>query len=119
LGAEELSSLFDELIAVAGVLELTVRHLGVFIPDADDKGCCGFCNASTTAAFSTEVSTLGFGVVLDEHELLSAHSDSCFTWFSVAFGCALCSLELVDIDCLLRSIFQLQVELVARKLEPC
>ena len=80
-GSEEvLGDGDDVLLAVSGILGLSIAHWHVFAPDSDENGLSGFGDASTTTSLSGEDAVFDSIVFigLQKHVLLVADSDSAF-----------------------------------------
>ena len=109
---------FGELIAVTRILHLLVGHDASLVPDADDDALSSSNNAGTTTALSGKVDRVILGVVLDEHVLLVGDSDTSLRALSVALGGLKDTLELIDGDLLLGSIFLREIVLIGVECEP-
>tara|TARA_B110000503_G_C6968229_1_gene338090 strand:+ start:92 stop:703 length:612 start_codon:yes stop_codon:yes gene_type:complete len=108
------------LLAVTGVLGLTIAHWHVFTPDTDENSLAGFGDAGTTTSLSGENAVLDSIVLVVDHEhvLLVADSNSAvLSSLSVSVSGLHASVELVAWNLLGGSIFLHQVELVVSKLE--
>ncbi len=110
--SEVLGHALDEVIAVAGILELAIGHGGGLVPASDDDALGSSDGAGTTAALSSEVDGVVLGVVLDEHVLLVGDSDAGLSALAVALGSLEDTLELVDGDLLLGAVLLGELELV-------
>ena len=108
------------LLAVSGVLGLTIAHWHVFTPDTDENGLGGFGNAGTTTSLSGENAVLDSIVLMVDHEhvLLVADSNSAvLSSLSVSVSGLHDSGVLVAWNLLGSSIFLWHVELVGCELE--
>ena len=108
------------LLAVSGVLGLTIAHWHVFTPDTDENGLGGFGNAGTTTSLSGENAVLDSIVLMVDHEhvLLVADSNSAvLSSLSVSVSGLHASRVLVAWNLLGSSILLWHVELVVSKLE--
>ena len=108
---------FGELIAVTRILHLFVGHDAGLVPDADDDALSSSNNACTTTALSGKIDRVILGVVLDEHVLLVGDSDTSLRALSVALGGLEDTLELIDGDLLLGSIFLREIVLIGVECE--
>ena len=108
---------FGELIAVTRILHLLVGHDSSLVPDANDDALSSSNNAGTATALSGKVDRVILGVVLDEHILLVRNSDTSLRALSVALGGLEDTLELIDGDLLLGSIFLREIVLIGVECE--
>ena len=108
------------LLAISGVLGLTIAHWHVFTPDSDKNGLSSFGDAGTTSSLSGENAVLDSIVFMVDHEhvLLIADSDSAvLSSLSVSVGGLHDSGVLIAWNLLGGAILLHEIELVVGKLE--
>jgi hypothetical protein len=115
---EIFGHVLGELVAVTGVLALTIGHDSSLVPHTNDDSLCGSNDAGTTTTFSGEVNGVVLSIVLDEHVLLVGDSDTSLRALSVALGGLEDTLEFIDGDLLLGSIFLREIVLIGVECKP-
>lgn len=106
--------LLHELEAVLHVLRSLVGVDLILFPNTNDDSCSGLADASATASGS-ELSNSLFIILVSEHELHTAHTDTSFARASVSIGSANSTSNLIHGDILSGAIHLLEGVLVACK----
>ena len=114
---EEISSLFNEVVAISWVLRFSVGHDSGLVPDANHQALFTSRNAGTSTSLSSKVDGVSVGVVSDHHILLVVHSDSSLSSLSVSLGGLDGSSEFIYLDFFLGSVFLFDFESILAELE--